>query len=46
VKLSIVAIKTADALMADDNLKNLPPNPNFQESVAELKTSTHIVETQ
>jgi hypothetical protein len=29
--------KDADALMADDNLKNLHPNPNFQESVAELK---------
>jgi hypothetical protein len=29
--------KNADALMADDDLKNLHPNPRFRELVAELK---------
>lgn len=29
--------KDADALMADDDLKNLHPNPKFQQLVAELK---------
>jgi eukaryotic-like serine/threonine-protein kinase len=30
----------ADALMADDDLKNLRSNPNFQQLIAELKTPT------
>ena len=29
--------KDADGLMADDDLKNLRPNPKFQQLVAELK---------
>ena len=29
--------KDADAFMADHNLKNLRPNPKFQQLVAELK---------
>jgi hypothetical protein len=29
--------KNADGLMADDDLKNLRPNPKFQQLVAELK---------
>jgi hypothetical protein len=29
--------KDADALMADNSLKNLHPNPKFQELIAELK---------
>jgi eukaryotic-like serine/threonine-protein kinase len=34
--------KDADGLLADDDLKNLRPNPKFQELVAELKTPTRL----
>jgi eukaryotic-like serine/threonine-protein kinase len=34
--------KDADGLMADDDLKNLLPDPNFQQLVAELKTPTRL----
>jgi hypothetical protein len=38
--------KDADALMADANLKNLHPNPHFQELVAELKRPPTKAQTQ
>jgi tetratricopeptide (TPR) repeat protein len=38
--------KDADALMADDNLKNLHPNPKFQQLVAELKHPPTKAQTQ
>lgn len=38
--------KDADALMADDDLKNLRPNPKFQQLVAELKRPPTTVPTQ
>ncbi len=38
--------KDAGALMADDNLKNLRPNPKFQQLVAELKRPPATVQTQ
>jgi len=38
--------KDAGALMADDNLKNLRPNPKFQQLVTELKHPPTTVQTQ
>jgi non-specific serine/threonine protein kinase/serine/threonine-protein kinase len=38
--------KDADALMADDNLKNLHPNPKFQQLAAELKHPPARIQTQ
>jgi len=38
--------KDAGALMADNNLKNLRPNPKFQQLVAELKRPPATVQTQ
>jgi serine/threonine protein kinase len=38
--------KDADGLMADDDLKNLRPNPKFQQLVAELKRPTTTTQTQ
>jgi eukaryotic-like serine/threonine-protein kinase len=38
--------KDADALMADDNLKNLHPNPKFQQLVAELRRPPTKAATQ
>ena len=35
-----------DALMADDNLKNLHPNPKFRQLVAELKRPLTGSQTQ
>jgi eukaryotic-like serine/threonine-protein kinase len=38
--------KDADGLVADDDLKNLRPNPKFQQLVAELKRSPTKAQTQ
>jgi serine/threonine protein kinase len=38
--------KDADGLMADDDLKNLRPNPKFQEFIAELKRTPSKVQTR
>jgi eukaryotic-like serine/threonine-protein kinase len=38
--------KDADGLMADDDLKNLRPDPNFQQIVAELKPTPTKVQAQ
>jgi serine/threonine protein kinase len=38
--------KDADALTADDDLKNLRPNPKFQQLVAALKQKPPILKTQ
>jgi hypothetical protein len=38
--------KDADALMADVNLKNLHPNPKFQQLLAELKHPPTTAQTQ
>ena len=38
--------KDADGLLADDDLRNLRPNPNFQQLVAELKPTPTKVQTQ
>ncbi len=38
--------KDADGLLADDDLKNLRPDPNFQQLVAELKPTPTKVQTQ
>ena len=38
--------KDADGLMADNNLKNLHPNPKFQQLVAELKRPPTKIQTQ
>jgi len=38
--------KDADALMADNNLKNLHPNPKFQQLVSELKHPSTTTQSQ
>ena len=38
--------KDADGLMADNDLKNLRPNPKFQQLVAELKPPSTRIQTQ